>query len=115
MVSIFVQVRLSVNIICDTLLYDVETLLKLLSIFLIFRQVEADLTKAHDDEEVENLLKRQRQLGQRVCVRCGQGFSLLFNRRLECGDCGLGVCRKCSSWVQDPIPSWRCVGCQGEK
>ena len=82
---------------------------------LDFRQVEADLTKAHDDEEVENLLKRQRQLGQRVCVRCGQGFSLLFNRRLECGDCGLGVCRKCSSWVQDPIPSWRCVGCQGEK
>ena len=114
MVSIFVQVRLSVNIICD-IKYDVETLLKLLSIFLIFRQVEADLTKAHDDEEVENLLKRQRQLGQRVCVRCGQGFSLLFNRRLECGDCGLGVCRKCSSWVQDPIPSWRCVGCQGEK
>ena len=81
----------------------------------IFRQVEADLAKAHDDEEIENLLKRQRHLGQRVCVRCGQGFSLLFNRRLECGDCGLGVCRKCSSWVQEPSPSWRCVGCQGEK
>ena len=81
----------------------------------ICRQVESDLAKANDDTEVEALLKRQRQLGQRVCVRCGQGFSLLFNRRLECGDCGLGVCRKCSTWVQEPIPSWRCVGCQGER
>ena len=84
-------------------------------LYFFHRQVEADLAQAHDDSVIDTLLKHQRQLGQRVCVRCGQGFSLLFNRRLECGDCGLGVCRKCSSWVQDPNPSWRCVGCQGEK
>ena len=41
----------------------------------------------------ESLRSRREDIGRRICVRCGDGFSLLFNRRLECGDCGLGMCR----------------------
>jgi hypothetical protein len=53
-------------------------------IIFFFRQLEADLSTVGTDREIERLLGKQRQLSQRICTRCGQGFSLLFNRRLEC-------------------------------
>ncbi|XP_042220931.1 uncharacterized protein LOC121865492 isoform X10 [Homarus americanus] len=33
------------------------------------------------------------------CGRCGQAFSIFFNKRVQCGGgCGLPVCRKCAPW-----------------
>ncbi|XP_068245045.1 serine-rich adhesin for platelets-like isoform X3 [Palaemon carinicauda] len=34
----------------------------------------------------------------KTCCRCGQPFSLLFNKRVTCGGCSLSVCRKCAPW-----------------
>ena len=83
------------------------------------RQVEADLSSAQSQREIESLLAKQRSLSQKVCTRCGEGFSLLFNRRLECIDCSLGVCRKCCIWVNksasDKLTGWRCQSCQKER
>ena len=85
----------------------------------LFRQVESDLTSAQNHREIQTLLAKQKSLSQRVCARCGEGFSLLFNRRLECIDCNLGVCRKCCIWVNksstDKLTGWRCQSCQKER
>lgn len=67
-----------------------------------------------DSEEAASLRKRRQELSERICVLCGQGFSLLFNRRLTCGTCGLGVCRKCSSWNPQEN-SWLCHACKNER
>ena len=96
-------------------------------IILHSRQVESDLTSAQNNREFEALLAKQKSLSQRVCARCGEGFSLLFNRRLECIDCNLGVCRKCCIWVNkssksqkekstgEKLTGWRCGSCQKER
>ncbi|XP_066984847.1 uncharacterized protein [Macrobrachium rosenbergii] len=34
----------------------------------------------------------------KVCCRCGNAFSILFNKRVTCGGCNLAVCRKCAPW-----------------
>ena len=94
--------------------YVVKTLLSHL-----FRQIEADLDSAHGRREVENLMSKQKALSQRICARCGEGFSLLFNRRLECIDCNLGVCRKCCVWInkstKDKVTGWRCQACHSDR
>ena len=96
-------------------------------IILHSRPVESDLTSAQNNREFEALLAKQKSLSQRVCARCGEGFSLLFNRRLECIDCNLGVCRKCCIWVNkssksqkekstcEKLTGWRCGSCQKER
>ena len=86
------------------------------------QQGESDQEEAEEEEEEEedddsktSLLKEKlRVLSLRVCVRCGDGFSLLFNRRHECVDCSLGVCRKCSNWKPER-QAWQCVACKEEK
>ncbi len=60
------------------------------------------------------LRERRRQLSQRVCARCGEGFSLLFNRRLECPECELGVCRRCAVWRPEE-EAWQCTACKEER
>ena len=81
--------------------------------------MEADLDTAHKRQEIETLMSKQKSLSQRICARCGEGFSLLFNRRLECIDCNLGVCRKCCVWVnksaKDKKTGWRCQACNNER
>ncbi|XP_059090088.1 uncharacterized protein LOC131885907 isoform X3 [Tigriopus californicus] len=86
------------------------------------RQVELDLDRRkaaltcnpQGDPKTQALEEKRRQLSLRICARCGQGFSLLFNRRLECHTCGLGVCRKCSKWRQDE-EAWECEACEGQR
>ncbi|XP_064099185.1 uncharacterized protein LOC135210255 isoform X3 [Macrobrachium nipponense] len=34
----------------------------------------------------------------KACCRCGDLFSILFNKRVTCGGCHLAVCRKCAPW-----------------
>ncbi|KAK7068821.1 hypothetical protein SK128_014902, partial [Halocaridina rubra] len=33
-----------------------------------------------------------------TCYRCGQPFSIFFNKRVNCGGCNFSVCRKCAPW-----------------
>ena len=50
------------------------------------RQVESDLNANENDDNEDSeeaaaaLRKRRQELSERICVLCGQGFSLLFNR-----------------------------------
>ena len=86
------------------------------------RQIQSELDhldEASEDDEggtarSRSLRSRRLSLSQKVCCCCGDGFSLLFNRRVECSGCGLGSCRRCSDWIPEK-QVFNCKACRGER
>ncbi|XP_071744847.1 uncharacterized protein [Lepeophtheirus salmonis] len=78
------------------------------------RQVESDLVKSLDEEETNFLSLKLRHLSRQVCGRCGSGFSMLFNRRLQCSSCQLGVCKNCCKKLTSD-GNWICDACTEQR
>ena len=79
-------------------------------IVYIFREVQSsqsDLTNA----ENRRLKSREDRLSLSVCTVCHEPFSLLFNKRLVCMQCALGVCRHCAHFDTSSL-LWTCTKCQ---
>ena len=78
-----------------------------------FRQVELDIMR-NESSDTKDVHRCHQELSERTCVTCGQGFSLPSNRRLSCGSCKLGVCRKCSVWDAKE-KHWNCQPCKNKR
>ena len=74
-----------------------------------FRQVQSSQTDLSDPENTQ-LRAREERLSLRVCTVCYRPFSLLYNRRLLCSSCLLGICRSCAAF-NTTLQTWQCFKC----
>ncbi|XP_037085625.1 uncharacterized protein LOC119106133 [Pollicipes pollicipes] len=98
---------------------EAETILGVLGKDSVFRaeekgRIDKIEAEVHEETVRQRSQEQRHKNARRACLRCGQTFRILFNKRLECQLCGASVCRRCARY-EHGRRGWLCLVCERER